>query len=310
MRTPAGSYFFRGRIVAYLKPALTIAEQLAHLHARGMVFDDEQQTAHDLTHKNYYRLRAYWMPFEVTDDERGRTFREGTTWSQVMELYELDQELRALLMLAIERLEISLRTCWAHVLSLQYGPHAHEDAGIFKNSGTHDWLWKRLKKDFEESREVFAIHHRTRYSELKTPPIWATCELMTLGQLSHWYSNLKLRKDRQEIARGYGVDEKILTSFLHHLTVVRNSCAHHGRIWNRNVVVRMTVPSLGVRRTDCFNTMNLDKIYNTLVMLWLLLEIIDPSFKWKEAIKSLLAAYPNANPAAMGFPADWMEKWH
>ncbi|MCX5963758.1 MAG: hypothetical protein NT070_11650 [Cyanobacteria bacterium] len=40
----------------------------------------------------------------------------------------------------------------------------------------------------------------------------------------------------------YGLDEKILTSLLHHLTIVRNFCAHHARRWNREFTVIPTLP--------------------------------------------------------------------
>ena len=143
--------------MAYLKPALTIGEQLEQLRRRGMAFADESCAAHDLPHKNYYRLRAYWMPFEMLDSDGEHIFRAGTTWNKVMDLYELDQKLRAVLMQAIERLEISLRTRWAHVFSLKYGPHAHEDATIFKNIGTHTWLWQKLKKNLIKILQVFKI---------------------------------------------------------------------------------------------------------------------------------------------------------
>jgi abortive infection bacteriophage resistance protein len=56
---------------------------------------------------------------------------------------------------------------------------------------------------------------------------------MTLGHLSRWLHNLRIPRDRQIVADAYGLDEKVLTSFVHHLTIVRNHCAHHGRVWNR-----------------------------------------------------------------------------
>jgi abortive infection bacteriophage resistance protein len=54
--------------------------------------------------------------------------------------------------------------------------------------------------------------------------------------------NLKLRKDRQQIAEVYRIDEKVLSSFMHHLTHVRNLCAHHCRLWNRRLTFTMVLP--------------------------------------------------------------------
>jgi len=39
--------------------------------------------------------------------------------------------------------------------------------------------------------------------------------------------------DRNAIAHAYDLDEVNLTSFLHHLSIVRNHCAHHARLWKR-----------------------------------------------------------------------------
>jgi abortive infection bacteriophage resistance protein len=47
------------------KPALTIEEQIDLLLARGLVISDRDQASHYLTHLNYYRLGAYWLPFEL-----------------------------------------------------------------------------------------------------------------------------------------------------------------------------------------------------------------------------------------------------
>jgi len=49
----------------YTKPALTIAQQLAQLRKRGMVINDTALASHYLSQINYYRLTAYWLPFEV-----------------------------------------------------------------------------------------------------------------------------------------------------------------------------------------------------------------------------------------------------
>lgn len=51
---------------------------------------------------------------------------------------------------------------------------------------------------------------------------------MTLGLLSRWYGNLPMPTCRA-IADAYGVDQRGLESWLHHLALVRNICAQHGR---------------------------------------------------------------------------------
>jgi abortive infection bacteriophage resistance protein len=55
----------------YSKPPLSVDEQIALLRRRGMVFADEARARHALAHINYYRLRAYWLPFEVQAGSAG-----------------------------------------------------------------------------------------------------------------------------------------------------------------------------------------------------------------------------------------------
>ena len=295
--------------MTYNKPALSIDKQVEHLLSCGMVLPDIEQTQRDLAHKNYYRIRAYWLPFEIRQPGDDATYlRPDTTWPKIMALYEFDRQLRARLMDAIQRFEISARTGFAYHLALKYGPHAHENPDIFFNPDTHQLLLAKLRKDYHESPEVFAEHHRNKYPDLQTPPIWASCELMTLGQLSRWYSALQSTADQRLIAKPYGVHESILRSFLHHLTVVRNICAHHGRMWNRVLVVTMKIPS-DPKLAVLFNPAQQPRIYNTLVMLSLLQCAIDPACTWAKELKLFIEANPNIYLPAMGFPVDWRERW-
>nr|WP_306671313.1 Abi family protein [Endozoicomonas sp. SESOKO2] len=68
---------------------------------------------------NYYRFRAYCLPYE--EEHASHRLRAGTHFDDVLNLYIFDRELRLLVLDAIERLEVSLRTQFAYHLS-----HNHE----------------------------------------------------------------------------------------------------------------------------------------------------------------------------------------
>ena len=137
------------------------------------------------------------------------------------------------------------------------------------------------------------------------PPIWMVCEVMSLGQLSALYDNLSAARDRQTIADPYGFDEVVLRSFLHHLTVVRNVCAHHARLWNRRFAVTFTLP----RKKPASLLANFHTeprlIYNTLVVLPFLLDRIEPGHHWTRGLLDLLDGQSFAVAPQMGFPPDW-----
>ena len=88
----------------------------------------------------------------------------------------------------------------------------------------------------------FADHYRKKYTALELPLAWMAVETMTFGTLSKFYSGLKSRKDRQVIAKSFGVKEIVLKSFARHANFVRNICAHHSRLWNRQFTITMKVP--------------------------------------------------------------------
>jgi abortive infection bacteriophage resistance protein len=291
----------------YLKPALTVDQQIDLLIQRGMHVPDRKQAHHHLTHISYYRLRAYWLPFEmVPQNGEGHAFKNDADFATVLAIYNFDRELRLLLTDAIERVEISLRTRFANVLTLRYGPFAHQDSRLFTKKHVWEKSHEELTKEFIRSRETFAEHYRKQYQELDSPPLWVACELLSLGQLSRWLQNTRLPKDRQKIANTYGLDEKVLVSFVHHLSVVRNHCAHHGRMWNRKLSLKMQIPSKKPANLSMqFNPHEDRRLYNTLTMLTYLMSLISPSSSWRERIKTLVQDTPQIDPVDMGFPANW-----
>lgn len=273
-----------------------------------MIIDNQEDAEQFLTHVNYYRLRAYWIPFKNTDPVDAHCFKPNTQFSEVLKLYNFDQKLRALVMVAVECIEVSMRAQFANYLSLTYGPFAHYSPQFFNDQVKWKSSLAELAKEYQRSHETFARNYRIKYAEQPYPPIWIACELMSLGHLSRWFSNLKLPKDRQEIAKCYGIDEKILVSFLHHLTTVRNYCAHHARLWNRKFGIRMVTPNkkpLGA--VASFNAKQPQSLYNTVTMLVNLADCISPDHSWRS---QLIEAINQASPAMiieMGFPQDWQK---
>jgi len=286
----------------YTKPALTIEQQIHQLRNRGMVIDDIQLAAHYLSQINYYRLTAYWLPFE--SDHTTHTFQHGTRFEQVLDLYIFDRELRLLVLDAIERVEVAIRTQLAFQLGHRYGTHPHLNLALFKEAWDHAKNVSQLQKDAHQSKEAFIQHLLTTYAE-PLPPIWAVVEVMTLGQLSKWYANLKSGADRNLVAHRYDCDEVNLVSFMHHLSTVRNICAHHSRLWNREFTFTFKLPR---RRPQVllssFNSQQPRRIYNTLVMLLYLMNHIAPNHHWRNRLLELLNRH-HIDPARMGFPDDW-----
>lgn len=280
--------------VNYSKPFLTIVEQIEQLKSRGMQFEDEAIARYYLENINYYRLSAYWLPFEL--DHQTHTFKDGTTFERVLELYVFDRELRLLMLDAIERVEVSVRSKFAYEISQKYGSHPHLDTSIFKSPHHYNKTLSKLKAEIERSKEPFIKHFKQKYSE-DFPPIWASVELMTLGQVSNWLSLIKLRQDRQLIAKYYGLDEKVLVSFLHHLTIIRNICAHHSVLWNKKLTLEFIIPK---EMKDSFNINEKRKLFNTFVMLEYIMSKISNNNLWKIRLENLIDKY-NISRDTLGY---------
>lgn len=283
---------------SFNKPFLNLDDQIKQLKTRGMKFHDEAKAKHYLGNLNYYRLGGYWLLFE--DNHATHTFKNNVYFEDVLNLYIFDRELRLLLLDAIERIEVSVRSKLAYHLADAFGSHPHLKPEIFLSPLNYSRTLTKLKSEIDRNkRETFIKHHVNKYSE-ELPPIWVCVEVMTMGQISNWYSNIKERKYRQKISKYYGLDEKILCSFLHHLTTVRNAAAHHSRVWNKRFTVDFVLPNNPQGLTNKFNPLSKKYIYNTLVMCEYLMDIISDNNHWKQRLDKLIQQH-NINKKRMGY---------
>jgi abortive infection bacteriophage resistance protein len=288
----------------FTKPATTYAQQVAILQQRGMAIADTPTAEFYLQHLNYYRLGAYWLPFEA--DHATHQFKRGTCFEDVLNLYVFDRELRLLVLDAIERIEVSVRSQWAYQMAHYHGTHAHLDATLALKATHWQLNINKLSEEVRRSDEIFIKHLMDTYSE-SLPPVWAVCEVMSLGLLSRWYNTLKPMTTRRAIAAVYGADEGVLQSWLHHLSLVRNFCAHHSRLWNRDFSITPKEPRSkpGYLRGE-FNSHS-RKLYNTLVILLHFMDTIAPQHHWRSRLKALISQHA-APVQGMGFPQDWLQR--
>lgn len=293
---------------AFGKPALTHSEQIGLLVSRGLIVEDQLAAEFYLRHLNYYRLAGYWFPLER--DHKTHEFKSGASFSKVLSLYVFDRELRLLILDAIERVEVSVRSVWAYEVAHKHGPHAHLDGQLAKDQRR----WRKnlgvLSEEVKRSDELFIKHYRSAYSE-SLPPVWAVCEVMSLGMLSRWFSNLGPSATRTAIAATFGVDATILQSWLRHLSYVRNLCAHHARLWNRELTITPGAPRTKPVGLGGQFVVKSRRIYNTLVILLYLMDVIAPAHTWRTRIRDLIEN-GDSKPPAMGFPDAWEQRsiWH
>lgn len=294
----------------YIKPALNFSDQADQLLKRGLIAPDRQAVIKKLQAVSYYRLSAYWYPFRQQDD----TFKPGTTLEMVWRRYTFDRQLRLLVLDAIERVEIAVRTQIVNKHALNHGPFAYLDRAKLPGLKVdeHRNLLQRIREEANRSREEFVRHFFARYTSETDLPLWMACELMTFGSLFTLFRGIETPM-KQAVAAEYGVSDTVLHSWLATLNQVRNLCAHHARLWNRAFGIKPTIPRRNkhphwhtpVSITD-------SRLFGVLTVLHYMLRQVAPRSQWSCRWGNLLSQYPEIPIDAMGFPGNWKDSplWH
>lgn len=288
----------------YNKLPLTIQEQVSKLKERNLRIEDEGKAAHYLSNISYYRLRAYTYPFQDNTIET-HPFIKKVSFEEIISLYVFDRQLRLLVFNAIEKIEIAFRTQIIYQFSLEKGAFWYINPSLYNNSIQFANNVAKLQQEIDRSKETFITHYHTNYSDSKVPPSWMALEVSSIGLLSKLFSNLKENKCKNAIATHFGLkDVGVLENWMRCISLLRNLCAHHSRIWNR----RMTKLAFPKKPMYDFieNKQILEyKLYAYLCTIQYLLNTISPEHSFKANLVALMNNCPLAQEKEMGFPKNW-----
>jgi abortive infection bacteriophage resistance protein len=289
--------------IPYQKRALTFKDQIEQLKSRGLIIEDENAAFECLQHISYYRLSAYMYPFLT--DKKNHIFKKDVKFQNILNIYNFDRELRLLLNDAIERIEISFRTNLIYVLAHKYNPFWIVNKKLFYDPQKFENNIAKLKEELGRSDEKFLQHYFEKYSE-DIPPAWISLEIASFGLLSLFYSNLRYNKDQKEIANRFGLNRKVFISWFHSLTYVRNLCAHHARVWNRELAIQPAIPqSTGGVWLKNIRSIKNNRIFIVIAIIIYFLSIINSSSQFEPSFLKLVKKYKDIDLAAMGFPLNW-----
>lgn len=288
----------------YRKPALTSELQADLLLKRGLVANRETLIRR-LDQVNYYRLSAYLYPFR---QDSSNDFSPGTSFEKIWDRYVFDRQLRVIAMDGIERIEVAMKTCLTQIFTLAHGPFGHLDRKNLPNlqPRDHQRFLTKLRKDQKFSRETFVQSYQTRYTSETDLPLWMAIELMDFGSMFTLYRGLPKRLAKQ-IARAFKLSAPVLESWLQSLNYLRNLCAHHTRLLNRNLSVP---PMLPQQRTHPeFHQpvpVPVSKVFTALTIQKYLLDQIAPQSHWPKRLTALWEEkHPDISPHLLGFPPNW-----
>lgn len=328
----------------YTKPWKSYPDQLNQLIDRGLKVTDRARALACLDRIGYYRLSGYWFAFRERSqplcllDEQGRkpqkvreerialdTFKDGATFQNAVDLYVFDKQLRLLAMDALERIEVALRVDIAHslgrldrfaylkpeLLHQEFSSKLDKDSGVTRH---HEWLGKHAQL-IGRSREEFVRHNRSKYG--LPLAIWVACEVWDFGTLSTLFHGMR-EAEQDAIARQYGVSNgRVFATWLRSLNYLRNVCAHHSRLWNRNIVDQPKLPPAAEQAWVRFFESDAHARARCFLLLRItrhLLSVMHPRSGWPDRMKAHLLAFPDLshlglNVSGMGAPQGWESTW-
>lgn len=150
---------------------------------------------------------------------------------------------------------------------------------------------------------------------MRFPPSWKTLEQVSFGNLSKLYGNLKHQiASKDNIAKEFGaVNHTYLPSWLQSIAQIRNFCAHHSRLWNRNlpgtVKLLSKPPNSWIKEMENIPKQHeFRKLYIHMCLMKYMLNTIHPNNCFTERLSNLFIEYPNVDPNALGMKINWQHE--
>ena len=311
----------------FTKAWKSYSDQLSLITSRGIVVNDTDSATRFLSHVGYYRFTGYCLAFE---NGSRNVYVPNTTIEQIEYAYDFDHKLRDLLNEGLEVVEVDLRTSVAYYFGEKHGCFGHtKESNFFKyippkhqrpstRASTKfvfdhaEWL-EKLRDSAGRSKERFIKHFRDTYLEFPDLPIWVATEVMSFGWLSQMVEGMR-DQDRGKISARYGIDPHILANWTHHLSVIRNACAHHARVWDKTLSVLPSLPRLDQPYGKYWRPPHLlqnDRISAAILVVYQMLKKCqldsDFAFDWKTRVSNLLKNLPNSPRASnrLGLSQEW-----
>lgn len=293
----------------YTKSPLSFADQADRLIDHGLVADREH-LINTLKRVSYYRLSGYLFPFRLTPTSS--QLQPGTRLEEVWDRYVFDRQLRVLVMDAVERVEIAIKSQLVTELTTRHGIFAHVDRAHLPNLDyrKHRMLMDKINQQIDRSREVFVNHYKSKYTSETDLPLWMTAELMDYGCMLTLFRGAETAV-KQTVAAKYGVSDNVLESWLLAGNTLRNLCAHHSRLWDRVHGTAVMIPRAN-KHPDWHHPVPVGqdgrRNFAQFTVLRYLLNFIAPQSGWGARLERLWTVkHPGITIRRMGFPENWKQ---
>ena len=267
---------------------------------------------------NYYRLCGYAL--HMKQSSANDLYAEGSSFNEVLDAYSYDIGLRNILLKYIDIIEVRIRTQIAYSFSHACGSYGHYNMINFVSPEECDSFTAALDKAIEKNSEVpFVRNHINKYSNTscKPPqynmPLWVAVEILSFSTLSKFYSAIGKDDIKRDIASSLGLNENRLANWLQALACLRNTCAHFGRIFNRDLHPKVAYGEFFYASVKPM-TLRTDRIFGYIPIILGLLANDQQRTSFLNDIIALNDEYEEKlDLSYVGFPTDWrqwLQKWN
>lgn len=304
-------------LTEYTKLYRAPAELTYKWMTQGLIISNRKQAERIIFRENYFRFKAYAIPFF---DKASDRFHTGITFDDLHLLYCADQKLRDFLLPLLAQLEVRIRATVDNVVtSVTQDPFWYINPDYFNNFSNVDRALKKAQQRVEQGKQEFIVHYRERYYTKKSyeyrraPPFWIISEIFTLEQLLSVCKSLNQKHPKFVVSTGknkldnaaapFGLNSYgALITNLGCILELRNLCAHHNRLWNRN----LQAPA-GLKGKLGIQPSHPNRLYSHLLMLRTCCVTQGINDQIKPFMVDMFAnvAVFSRDMASMGFPLNW-----
>lgn len=230
----------------------THKQQLKILRSRGMNIAKGAQGSKAmrvLERENYYSvINGYKEPF-VLSGVTPETYIAETQFEELYALFCFDRNARSIYLKYILKAEHQIKTVIAHEFSKLYGYDNYLKLDNFDSNNikqvleTIGRLQNALSSQMGKSNEI--THYMSKYGYV---PLWVLVNILTLGEMSYFYMNMKPH-DKNQVARQFDVLPDEMEKYIKNLTLARNLCAHDERFYDviyKTSIATSTIPKFSL----------------------------------------------------------------
>lgn len=300
--------------IIYNKTPTTVTRQIEMLLERGMQIRNKLYCEKCLAHVSYYKLRGYWLSFELNPLDGTHRFKNGTYLDDILSLYNLDFKLRAFMFKIISELEINIKAQFVELSNVIDVTHLNNNtplshfyisSSLFNEKSFCSNI-SNIKNEYDKNKSklIFIESYKQKYHYPYLPPVWSAVELMSLGDIAKWLRSISDSRYSNFIPNKLNWSKPEFDNFMFKTTIVRNICAHHGRLFD-NKVYGNNIYNQHIRYLLSSRD---HKLWNTFIMVLHVLSKFD-STNIKEYKLELCEMLNNYEKFLLfyGFPKNWTE---